>query len=342
MQEYYAWSLKTEKSGVRKGLSNNLQNVNTMKYKHIFGPVPSRRLGLSLGVDLVYHKVCSLDCIYCECGETTDLRVEQKEFVGFDEVKRELDHYFANGIDPDYITFSGSGEPTLNMAIGRVIACIKERRPNVKVAVLTNSTLLGREDVRQALVGADLVMPSLDAVFQKTFVQINRPCEGLFIDDVVAGLKAFARQFSGQIWLEVFILPGVNDSVEELMALKGVIHEISPERVQLNTLDRPGALEHLVPASMEELERVAELLEYDCVEVIAKVKSLQKGARKSIEDMEPAVVETIHRRPCTVKDLAQALNLDEGELEILLKKLVIEGKIEAKLQKRGVFYQTRK
>lgn len=334
--------MKNKASGDRKGSLNNLQNVDTMKYMHIFGPVPSRRLGLSLGVDLVYHKVCSLDCIYCECGKTTDLRVEQQEFVGFDEVKRELDDYFINGDDPDYITFSGSGEPTLNMAIGRVIAYIKERRPGVKVAVLTNSTLLGSEDVQQALAGADLVMPSLDAVFQETFLQINRPCKGLSIDAIVDGLKAFARRFTGEIWLEVFIVPGVNDSAEELMALKGVVHDIRPERVQLNTLDRPGALQSLSPASMEELERVAEILEYEWVEVIAKVKSLQQGNRKSIEDMEPAVVETIHRRPCTVEDLAQALNLDEAELEILLKKLVIEQKIEAKLQKRGLFYQTRK
>lgn len=334
--------MKSEESGDRKGSLNTLQNVNTMKYKHIFGPVPSRRLGLSLGVDLVYHKVCSLDCIYCECGKTTDLRVEQKEFAGFEEVEKELDHYFANGEDPDYITFSGSGEPTLNMAIGRVIAYIKERRPNVKVAVLTNSTLLGSEDIQQGLARADLVMPSLDAVFQKTFLQINRPCKGLFIDEIVDGLKAFARRFTGEIWLEVFILPGVNDSVEELVALKDVIHDIRPARVQLNTLDRPGALESLTPASMEELERVAKILEYECVEVIATVKSLQKGNRKSIEEMEPVVVETIHRRPCTVEDLAQALNLDEAELAILLKKLVIDEKIEAKLQKRGLFYQTRK
>ncbi|WP_022666028.1 radical SAM protein [Desulfospira joergensenii] len=313
-----------------------------MSYKHIFGPVPSRRLGLSLGVDLVFHKVCSLDCIYCECGQTTDLTLERREYVPFEAVQKELDHYFENHPDPDYVTFSGSGEPTLNISIGRVIDHIKEKKPNTRVAVLTNATLLGDPGVRKDLSRADLVIPSLDGVSQKTYRKINRPGRGPGVDELIRGLKTFARSFTGKIWLEVFILPGINDSRQELERLGEIIREIRPDRVQLNTLDRPGTLAGLEPASKEELERVARILDAGNIEIIARVKDLKSGHGNLDQDMEAMVVETIHRRPCTVQDLGTALNLDIGELEILLKRLVMEGRIESTLQQRGMFYQTRK
>lgn len=220
-----------------------------MKYNHIFGPVPSRRLGLSLGVDLVRHKTCSLDCIYCECGPTTHLTCQRKAYVAFDAVKAELAHYFENHPDPDYVTFSGSGEPTLSPDIGRVIDFIKEKKPNVRVAVLTNATLLSDPDVRADLARADMVMPSLDAVTPETFEAINRPEGKINIIEVIDGLKTFAESFKGALWLEVFILPGVNDGKEELETLGAIIRDINPDRVQLNTLDRPGALPGLNPAS---------------------------------------------------------------------------------------------
>ena len=311
-----------------------------MKYNHIFGPVPSRRLGLSLGVDLVCHKTCTLDCIYCECGPTTNLTLERKGYVPFDEVKAELSHYFENHPDPDYVTFSGSGEPTLSPDIGKVIGFIKEKKENIQVAVLTNATLLSDPAVRKDLGRADLVMPSLDAVTANSFKKINRPCPQLDIHNIIGGLKTFAGSFKGELWLEVFILPGINDAKEELETLKQIIREITPARVQLNTLDRPGAVAGLKPASKQDLDRVAQIIDAANVEIIARVKDLASGDHISDDKMEGKVLETIHRRPCTVDDLTAALNLEKGKLDILMKRLILEDKVESIQQERGMFYQT--
>lgn len=311
-----------------------------MRYNHIFGPVPSRRLGLSLGVDLVYHKTCTLNCIYCECGPTTNLTLKRKEYVPFDEVKAELAHYFENHPDPDYVTFSGSGEPTLNPNIGKIIDFIKEKKEKIRVAVLTNATLLSDPVVRKDLSRADLVMPSLDAVTPETFEKINRPAEQLDVHKVIDGLKTFAESFQGELWLEVFILPGINDAKEELETLGKIIRDMNPARVQLNTLDRPGAVSGLKPASKEDLDRVAGIINAANVEIIARVKDLSSGDQISDEKMEAMVMETIHRRPCTVDDLTAALNIGKGKLEILMKRLILEDKVESIQQERGVFYQT--
>lgn len=309
-----------------------------MIYHHIFGPVLSRRLGISLGVDLVVHKICSLDCVYCECGQTTDLTLERKAYVPFDSVKSELDHYWSHHQDPDYITFSGSGEPTLNKDLGRVIAYIKQQKPGIQVAVLTNATLLTDPVVRQELALADLVIPSLDAISKKVFSKINRPCPKVRPEDLLEGIQTFAREFAGKIWLEIFILSGINDTIEEIEKLKAAIVSIDPEQVQLNTLDRPGTVLSLGPASMAELERVKFLLGLENVEIIAR-----PAAKKSMDlhqDLESAVLETIHRRPCTQEDLVAVLNADPGRLEDLLAALKNQGRIEARSQARGIFFQT--
>ncbi|RPI46755.1 MAG: radical SAM protein, partial [Bacteroidetes bacterium] len=179
-------------------------------YKYIFGPVPSRRLGMSLGVDLVPHKVCSLDCVYCECGPTTKRTLDRKEYVLYGKVTEELDHFFIENPDPDFITFSGSGEPTLNTRIGDVLHFIKQKKPAIPVAVLTNGTLLGRKDVRDELMEADVVLPSLDAATPEVFRRINRPAHGLDLDEILEGLVSFRKEFRGEMWLEIFIIPGFN------------------------------------------------------------------------------------------------------------------------------------
>lgn len=311
-----------------------------MRYKHIFGPVPSRRLGLSLGVDLVYHKICTLDCIYCECGPTTNLTIQRKAYVPFDEIKSELTHYLDTHPDPDYVTFSGSGEPTLSPDIGRVIDFIKEKRPAIRVAVLTNATLLSDPAVRKDLNRADLVMPSLDAVTPRTFEKINRPGGGIDIHQVIGGLQAFAKSFKGELWLEVFILPGINDGEEELETLGEIIRDMTPARVQLNTLDRPGAVPGLKPASRQDLDRVAGIINAPNMEIIARITAPASVNHISDDKMEAMVMETIHRRPCTLDDLTAALNFEKGKLEILMKQLILEEKIESVQQERGMFYQT--
>lgn len=309
-------------------------------YKYLFGPVPSRRLGMSLGVDLVPKKVCSLDCIYCEVGKTTKLTVDRKEYVKASKIKDELSDYFKNNPDPDYITFSGSGEPTLNSVLGEITEFIKEIKPGIPIAVLTNGTLFHIQNVREALMKADVVLPSLDAATDKVFKKINRPAESLDINDCIQGLIDFRKDFTGKIWLEVFILPGYNDSEEELTALKQAILRIKPDSIQLNTLDRPGTVANLKGASRKELERVTEIWNLKNVEIVSS-----SDQRKNIEsyrsDIETTILETISRRPCTLDDLSKILGLHVSEINKYLDVLEQEEKIETAEQERGVFYRQR-
>ncbi len=225
-------------------------------YSHLFGPVPSRRLGISLGVDLVPHKVCSLNCIYCECGSTTRLTLERGEYVPEEEIQRELMDYFGKNPDPDFITFSGAGEPTLHSGIGQILKLIKEMKPKVKVALITNGTLFYDTSLRKELRDVDVVLPSLDAATDAAFRKINRPRKELRVDDYIQGLIDFRKECRGEFWLEVLILPGYNDDVENILALKEAIQAIGPDRIQLNTLDRPGVIEDLRPATRMELEAI--------------------------------------------------------------------------------------
>ncbi|WDP90716.1 MAG: radical SAM protein [Desulfobacter sp.] len=312
-----------------------------MKYRHLFGPVASRRLGVSLGVDLVVHKVCSLDCVYCECGKTTDLTLERKEWVPFDRVRQELDHYWAHNEDPDYITFSGAGEPCLNSCLGRVIDYIKDTRPGIRVAVLTNASLLAHAGVRRELFRADLVVPSLDAVSQTAFRKINRPCAGLKPEEMVRGITAFKEEFTGRVHLEIFILPGVNDTPKELGLIKAAVSQIGPDRVQLNSLDRPGTCDFIVPAGRERLEEIREYLGPENVDIIARVPRAGKtGERRIGEALERAVLETIRRRPSTCIDLSDMLGAAPEDVQALLDRLTQGGSVISRTQDRGVFYQT--
>jgi len=310
-------------------------------YKYLFGPVPSRRLGMSLGVDLVPKKVCSLDCVYCEVGKTTKLTLERKEYIKVDRVKEDLTNYFNNNPDPDYITFSGSGEPTLNVFIDEILEFIKEHKPNVPVAVLTNGTLLHDSNVRETLLKADLVLPSLDAATEAVFNKINRPAKGLNIDSCIQSLTDFGKEFKGTMWLEVFILPGYNDSKTELAELKKAILKIQPDSVQLNTLDRPGTVSHLRGATREELQRVVDDWALDNVEIIAAAPE-RKQMKTYRSDIETAIVETIVRRPCTLDDLAKILGKHVNEVNKYLDVLEGDGKVETVEQERGVFYQVKR
>ena len=309
-------------------------------YKHLFGPVPSRRLGMSLGIDLIPHKICSLNCVYCECGSTSKLTIERKEYVPLEEVYAELNDYLLEHPDPEYFTFSGAGEPTLHLHIGEVIAFLKDHRPAVPVAVLTNGTLFSDPQVRGELMHADLVLPSLDAATDLALRRINRPLRSLRAADYVDGLVRFSKEFKGRIWLEILILPGYNDGEENLNALKAAVKRIKPDRVQLNTLDRPGTIEGLLPSPMSQLKEFATFLEYPYIEIIAppQERSQVKSYRT---DVESAILETIARRPCTLSDLASVLGMHINEINKYLRVLEGEGRIEHREQERGVFYQMR-
>ncbi len=307
-------------------------------YKYIFGPVPSRRLGMSLGVDLVPHKVCSLDCVYCECGKTTKLTTDRMEYILYDKVTDELKHFLENNPAPDYITFSGSGEPTLNSRIGDVLEFIKRIKPDIPVAVLTNGTLFNDRQVRSEIMDADVVLPSLDAASQGVFEKINSPDQKLKIEEYINGIVTFRNEYKGKIWLEVLIIPGYNDSDEELNLLKDAFIRIKPDSIQVNTLDRPGTVENLRSATRAELERVVDFWDMDIVEIISAAPD-RKNIKSYREDIETAILETIFRRPCTVDDLVKILGRHINEVNKYLDVLEAEGKIEHTRQERGVFYK---
>ncbi len=293
---------------------------------------------MSLGVDLVPKKVCSLDCVYCEVGETTKLTLDRKEYIKLDKIKEEIRIYFQHNPDPDYITFSGSGEPTLNSHIGEVLHFIKESKPGIPVALLTNGTLLFDEKLREEILNVDVLLPSLDAATEDVFRKINRPSKDLNIDTYIQGLIDFSKVFKGEIWLEIFILPGYNDSENELKALKEAILKIQPDSVQLNTLDRPGTVPDLRGATRTELQRVVDFWNLGNVQIIA-ASPQRKNIQSYREDTETAIIETIARRPCTLDDLAKILGLHINEINKYLDVLEADGKIETVRQERGIFYQ---
>ncbi len=309
-------------------------------YKYLFGPVPSRRLGMSLGIDLVPKKVCSLDCVYCEVGPTTKLTVERKEYILYDRVTAELEDYFSGNPEPDFLTFSGSGEPTLNIRLGDVLEYAKRIKPHIPVAVLTNGTLLYDKTVRSELLKADVVLPSLDAAIESSLRKINQPAPGLNMSSYIQGLVDFRKEYSGEIWLEVLIIPGYNDGEENLEALKTAFEKIKPERIQLNTLDRPGNLSELKAASRKELQGIVDFWKLENVEIIAAAPE-RKDVKSYREDTESAILGTISRRPCTLDDLTRILGLHVNEINKYLDVLENENKIEAVRQERGMFYQVR-
>ncbi len=300
---------------------------------HLFGPVNSRRLGLSLGVDLIPRKTCPFDCIYCEVGPTTRCTLTRLDYRP-EEILTELKEYFAGHPAPDFITLAGSGEPTLNLGLGRIIAGIK-RLTNAPVAVLTNGTLLHLPEVRRDLAAADVVLPSLDAATEETFQTINRPHSGLSLDLLLSGLKALRQNFPGQIWLEVMILKGFNDSETELAALKRAIGVISPDRVQLNTAVRPGVEDYARPLNQDEMEAVAVYLGGG-----AEVIAASQSAATSASPCDDAVlVEMLARRPMTAADVARALGLPLAWVRQRLLYLCATGRLAGQAHCDQEFYR---
>ncbi|MDY6787873.1 MAG: radical SAM protein [candidate division WOR-3 bacterium] len=312
-----------------------------MNYKYIFGPVPSRRLGISLGIDLIPHKTCSFDCLYCECGKTTNKTMDRQEFVPTEQVLKELNHYLTHHPLPDFATFSGAGEPTLHTGIGEITDFIKDNYQGLKTAMLTNSTTINIPEVRQALLKTDIVLPSLDSAVQETFEQINRPVEGIDVKKVIEGLESFSLMFDGKIWLEIFILEGYNDSADEIAALKRAVQRIKPDRVQLNTMDRPGTEAGLAKASKKTLERVKKALDYESTEIISKYKS-RKEIDSYREDAEEAIVKLTERRPATMKDMEEILGLKSMEIGKYLDILLAEKRLVIETGERGVYYRAPK
>lgn len=246
-------------------------------YKHIFGPVPSRRLGVSLGVDLVKPKSCNMNCVFCECGATPILAQKRESFKDVKEIEKELNSILKE-IKPDYITFSGAGEPTLSKDLGEVIKWIKQNT-DIKVCLITNGLLLSENEVIDEILNVDLIIPTLNSVNNSVFHKINRPAQTTNISMIMGGLKKLSSRYKGKVYIESFIIEGLNDEKEDLEEMANFLKEIRFDKLQLNSLARKGTEGWVKPASIECLNSVKKIL---CengiknVEIIKNMKEIEK------------------------------------------------------------------
>ena len=314
-----------------------------IKTKCVFGPVPSRRLGLSLGIDLLPFKTCSMDCVYCECGATTNLTCERKEYFPTNAVIAEIDSVLSKHPKIDCITFSGVGEPTLHSGIGRIIRHIRGHYPDLRICLLTNSSLLGDPQLLEELQGISLIIPSLDGSNEEELFKINRQHASVTLKSVMAGLLAFrARYPETAMWLEVFIVPGVNDSPESAARFRDLAAQIKPDKVQLNSLDRPGVLDWVHPADPAVLDRIAAVIGQAApVEIVSrhqKQVKIQNG-QPDVTQYNELILKTLRSRPCTAEDLVSTLGIPADRIEPHLRRMERAGLVIPEPGTRGTFYR---
>ena len=307
---------------------------------HIFGPVVSRRLGRSLGIDLLPFKTCTYNCVYCECGLTTHHSSQRKEFFPVQEIIRELNDVLSKKPELDYITFAGSGEPTLSLSIGRVLSYLKEKYPDYRVAVLTNGSLLILPEVRRDLLQADLIIPTLSTTSQGIFECIHRPVPGLLVSSIIEGISVLRKEFSHQIWLEVFLVPLLNTTKKELSSLRDALYSIGPDRIQINALDRPGTESWVCAPDPEETKKIAAFFSEGGLPVDIIGTDNNRPLLPDPEGLSIKIEETLSRRPSTAEDIAQMTGLHVNEVIKNLGHMMKQGKIQEKDGERGIFYTT--
>jgi wyosine [tRNA(Phe)-imidazoG37] synthetase (radical SAM superfamily) len=310
--------------------------MNGTGFQYVYGPVSSRRLGRSLGVDLVPIKTCSYDCIYCQLGRTTNKTIERKEYVAVDEILDEIKRKLDAGPAPDYITIAGSGEPTLNVRIGHLIRRVKDltRTP---VAVLTNGSLLWLSDVREALMQADLVLPSLDAGDEHLFRYVNRPHREIAFENLVNGLIEFTEHFRGSVWLEVFLLAGVTGLPPEVERIATICRRIQPERIQLNTVSRPPAEDFACAVPTEQMERLKDLFA-GSVDVISESELEEARTTLSNDSTDADILALLRRRPCTVQGISDGLRMHASEVTKRLHVLIGRGTVKCIRKNNCIFF----
>ncbi len=300
----------------------------------IYGPVPSRRLGLSLGIDIAEMKHCPLDCIYCQLKETTRHDALREAPASVAEIVGQVRERLAGGVRPDFLTLGGSGEPTLYSGLGRLIDALRAEF-GLPVALLTNAVLFGDPDVRRDAARADVVLPSIDAWDRESFELINRPCTGIDFAGYLDGLRAFRDEFKGEIWLEVMILKGISDSRDAARRLAAIAARIRPDRIQLNTPVRPPATSLALPVTPEKLVELATLF----------TPAAEATADFPERDREPQaravgageVMEMLERRPCTVDDIAAGLDARRPDVFKALSMLEAGNRI-VKVESDGQTY----
>jgi wyosine [tRNA(Phe)-imidazoG37] synthetase (radical SAM superfamily) len=293
--------------------------------RHVYGPVASRRLGFSLGVDIIPYKTCTLDCVYCQLGPTPKTTVRRGRWFPPDEILAQIKEAVDSGQRIDVITFSGSGEPTLCRDLGRLIRAIKKMTA-IPVAVLTNATLLSRKEVRRELLAADVVVPSLDAVRGPVFRRVNRPNPALDDRRIIEGLVRFREEFKGEIRLEVMLVKGVNDGPADIEALQAAVARIRPDRIELNTVVRPPAEPGASPLGPAALARIRARLG-PRAEVVASYAAKKQKPSASGAQLETSLLATLRRRPQTAEDLAAALGRHRDEILKALAGLAARGLI---------------
>lgn len=306
------------------------------KNTHLYGPVPSRRLGMSLGVDLVPFKTCTYNCIYCQLGPTSSTVAERKEYTWTEEVITQVQEWIEKGGTADYITMAGSGEPTLHSGIGTIIREVK-KCTDIPVAVITNGALLWNRQVQEDIIPSDLAVPSLDAGSARVFQEINRPDSSIDFEQMVKGIMDFSVIFKGELWLEVFLVPGINTGKEDLADLKIIIDEIAPHKIHLNTAARPPA-EDFVKIASEEMIKLAQKILGTAAEVVAPFRRHAKGT-KDTQVTGEEIIEILKRRPCSLMDIALSLDAHPNETMKYLDMLLQEGKIYAEKQGQDMFYR---
>ncbi len=295
-----------------------------MSMGFIFGPVPSRRLGLSLGINVIPFKTCSFNCVYCEVGKTTDLIIERKSFFDIGAIKDEFVKTVERVGKIDFVTFSGSGEPTLNSDLGKLIEFVKSFK-KYKVAILTNSSLMYRDDVKDELIMCDVVVPSLDSALESSFKKINMPYKDLKIEKIIEGLTDFSNRFQGEIWLEILFVKGINDTKEDLDALCNAIKLIKPTRVQIGTVDRPPAYTTAKKIDNKEMMDIYTYMSSK-IGVVDIIGSFNKENDAFYEDVERSIIKMINIRPCSKDELKETFNVDDKKIDDILTKLFDESK----------------
>jgi len=314
-----------------------MSSQQSKQRRYIYGPVPSRRLGLSLGVDIVPMKVCTLDCIYCQLGRTTEKSVVRRDFVDVDAVLAEVADWLKEDGRADHITLGGSGEPTLNLRIGDLVDGI-HAVTDIPVAILTNGTLFYRQDVRADCARADVVIPSLDAGDAAVFEAVNRPAPDISIEKLVSGLATFREEYAGQIWLEVFIIPGVNTDEEQVEKIKKLSARMRPDKIQLNTAVRPTAEKGIKAAARETLAEIARQIGSGC-EVIADVAPATCDRHR--ERVTADVLSMLKRRPCSVEDLCRGLGITRDEAGRQVAELGDSGLVDTESRGDKMYYRAR-
>jgi wyosine [tRNA(Phe)-imidazoG37] synthetase (radical SAM superfamily) len=324
--------------------------------KHLFGPVNSRRLGLSQGIDLLPPKTCNFNCIYCEINKAPKLSCERGEHVPTEIIIAEIDGLLkdeARVQGLDVFTITASGEPTLHTGIGKIIRHIKEKT-NKPVAILTNGSQLHLKEVRQDLMAADIVVPSLDTARPESFRRVNRPAKcSADLETIIAGIVQFSHEFSGEIWLEILLVENINDAPEDITALIDTIGRIKPTRVQLNTVARPPFESFAKPLTRKRMGEIKEEIERNFsgpVDILAgsqdhEISDSGKGREILPDDIssdkaENEIHEMLLRRPCTASDIAVTLSLDVEHTSDILKSMVSRGSLTVKIHGGKKYYRT--